>query len=535
MSTIPKVRIRRSLTDLQHDYKNGNKKPLEDLWRAFKFIEELPADHPHSFFTLGGYHGEPFRGAGRTDPKYWGGYCQHANVLFPTWHRVYVLKLEEALQSVDGCQDVMLPYWDETSEDSKKHGIPWALTREKVVLDGKRIDNPLRSFKFTASVIDKITGENSEYTKRKGYETVRYPLSGLVGTCEAEEATKKHNDQFPGYRHRVDLLNENIRAWLNDSFVLGDATVASGQLAKKFRDCLSAPCYTLFSNRTSGQEWNSTHEKADWVMSVEPPHDGIHLAVGGFDLPGQLKSRIRGANGDMGENDTAGLDPIFFFHHCFVDRIFWLWQKKHGCKDKLDIVDDYPGTNSSDTDPGPTPGFPPNTRLTLDSPLDPFTKIENGKPRPYTSRDCVNIKTQLGYDYGPGSLDDQLGLTEKPPVPSRTVTVAGISRANIRGSFLISVFGEVGGQRVHLGTEPVLSRWNVTNCVNCQTHLQVKAFVGVPPASSLMPNAIEAAEKELSNPNSYTVELYSHQPGVSPLPAGGGVSDTQPHFRFQVQ
>ena len=55
----------------------------------------------------------------------------------------------------------------------------------------------------------------------------------------------------------------------------------------------------------------------------------------------------------MGENDTAGLDPIFFFHHCFVDRVFWLWQKKNGFTDHLDIFAEYPGTNSADSQ-GPT-------------------------------------------------------------------------------------------------------------------------------------------------------------------------------------
>jgi len=53
--------------------------------------------------------------------------------------------------------------------------------------------------------------------------------------------------------------------------------------------------------------------------------------------------------------------------------------------------------------------------------------------------------------------------------------VSGINRAPIRGSFLVSVFGNVGGERVHLGTEAVLSRWNVQYCANCQTHLEVKA------------------------------------------------------------
>lgn len=66
-----------------------------------------------------------------------------------------VLKVEEALQSIPGCKEVMLPYWDETSEDSARNGVPWALTQEKFALAegrvwpgkqaGNEIANPLRS------------------------------------------------------------------------------------------------------------------------------------------------------------------------------------------------------------------------------------------------------------------------------------------------------------------------------------------------------------------------------------------------------
>ncbi|MEY9404511.1 hypothetical protein ABIF79_010950 [Bradyrhizobium japonicum] len=125
----------------------------------------------------------------------------------------------------------------------------------------------------------------------------------------------------------------------------------------------------------------------------------------------------------MGENDTAGLDPIFFFHHCFVDRVFWLWQKKNGYTDKLDIIPQYPGTNSVDSQ-GPTPGTAANLWLTLDSPLDPFTIEIGGKERPYTSNDCINIETQLGYTYGPGSVDqcvagDRIRRNERRPDDQR--------------------------------------------------------------------------------------------------------------------
>ena len=38
--------------------------------RAWKGVKELAADDPRSF-VLGGYHGEPFRGAGWGSSAYW--------------------------------------------------------------------------------------------------------------------------------------------------------------------------------------------------------------------------------------------------------------------------------------------------------------------------------------------------------------------------------------------------------------------------------------------------------------------------------
>jgi tyrosinase len=201
----------------------------------------------------------------------------------------------------------------------------------------------------------------------------------------------------------VKLLDQNIVAWLT-SVIVVDGKVIPTNVDKKFRDCLNAPNYTVFSNTTSAAEWNDNLAGgSEPVVPLESPHNSIHLAVGGCDVPNYDRSPIEGANGDMGENDTAGLDPIFFFHHCFVDRVFWIWQNRHNATEHLEIIPQYPGTNSVDNQ-GPTPGTTPNAWLTLDSPLDPFMKQGDGKDRAYTSRDCINIETQLGYTYGPGSL-----------------------------------------------------------------------------------------------------------------------------------
>jgi tyrosinase len=482
------LRVRRSIEDIQQEYREGNRKPLEDVVRAWKGIQELPPSDPRSFFVLGGYHGEPFRGAGWGSSAYWGGYCNHGNVLFPTWHRVYLYRLEEALRSIPGCEEVTLPFWDETSPGSLAGGIPWALTQPTFELDGETIPNPLASFVFPLSIQDNLSPfPDADYSKPKGYQTVRYPLSGLVGPKDID-ATRAHNAQYPDPERNIELLNGNIVNWLTSSITV-DGTVIPTNVHAKYVACLEAPNYTVFSNTTSATEWNTNAPTP--VTALESPHNSIHLAVGGFDvpqLPGSDYSPIPGANGDMGENDTAGLDPIFFFHHCHVDRVFWLWQQRHGATDELEIIAQYPGTNSVDNQ-GPTPGTPANSWLTLDSPLDPFTRDDGA---PYTSRDCVNIETQLGYTYGPGSLEDlgaeraRLGLAPlaaepEAAAPAPVVHVSGINRGAIRGSFLISTFINVDGQRHHLDTEAVLSRWHVTGCGNCQTHLQARTAVSLHP------------------------------------------------------
>lgn len=482
------LRIRRSITDLQKDYDNGNKKPLEDLMRAWKGVKDLPPSDPNSFFVIGGYHGEPFRGAGWGNVSYWGGYCNHGNVLFPTWHRVYVLRLEDALRSIPGCADVTQPYWDETSDDTLNNGVPWALTREKFELDGVLIDNPLRSFKFPRNIVDHIPQDNlpgdnpnyngPNYSKPAGYGTVRYPLSGLVGTPEDREATRKHNEPYVNnYDLSIRLLNTNIETWLKSEVVVkGKIVPNAGSILEQYKECLNAPNYTVFSNTTSRTEWNDNLDSgAKPVVSLESPHNHIHLAVGGYDAPNADYSPIAGANGDMGENDTAALDPIFFFHHCFVDRVFWLWQKRHGFTKHFDIIPGYPGTNSVDSQ-GPTPGMAPNSWLTLESPLDPFRKIKDGRDLgPYTSLDCIDIENQVGYTYGPGSLEGPVALAAAGG-KTKTVHVRRVNRGGIRGSFLISGSVIINGETHFLGSEAVLSRWHVEGCVNCQKHLEAAAF-----------------------------------------------------------
>ena len=555
MAQTEELRTRKSILELQTEYEAGkignNKakmKPLEDLMRAWQGIKDLPSDDPKSFFIIGGYHGEPFRGAGINSSTYWGGYCNHGNVLFPTWHRAYLLKLEEALQSIPGCEDVMMPYWDETNEESLKNGIPWALTVQFFPPNSKT-PNPLRSFVFPKKLTDSINGDDPNYSKPAGYETVRYPLSGLVGTDADKAKTAEHNSHFKDYDENVKILNGNIVDWLTQQVFIkkgtGDKIVLQqrGLVQHQFEQCLQAPNYTVFSNTTSAGAWNNDeNEGKEPIFPLESPHNSLHLAIGGCEVTGyNADPKIPFANGDMGENDTAGLDPIFYFHHSNIDRMFWIWQKRMGLTDQIDIIPEYPGTNTMDSQ-GPTPGFPPNTWLTMGSPLTPFRKKEDGEY--FTSSDCVNIESQLGYTYSKGSMDEaamenMLADTPSASWNTRMIRISAINRAAYKGSFMIAAYanldGNKEGKKQLIGVESVLSRWRVKYCANCQTHLEVKANFSLPEAKAGMVNSFVTNQNITED--DIQIDIITHDGKIPPevKETFAGVETSKKSFKMEIR
>ena len=80
---------------------------------------------------------------------------------------------------------------------------------------------------------------------------------------------------------------------------------------------------------------------------LESLHDGVHVWTGGT----------------MASVPTAAYDPLFWAHHCMIDRLWYLWQLRH-----------------------PGAGVP---AALLNRALAPF---------PMTVRDTLEV-TQLGYDY----------------------------------------------------------------------------------------------------------------------------------------
>ena len=64
----------------------------------------------------------------------------------------------------------------------------------------------------------------------------------------------------------------------------------------------------------------------DFTAQLEDIHDQIHGWVGGLRNP----ARPQEGGGDMGSVAVAAFDPIFWAHHCMIDRIWYLWQLRQG-------------------------------------------------------------------------------------------------------------------------------------------------------------------------------------------------------------
>ena len=121
-----------------------------------------------------GIHGMPYHEWDQPKPlKYHGMYCAHDTVLFPTWHRPYLLLFEQCLHKImvkdiipHFANDIQvemrkaadtwrLPYWDWAAlrGNPKALDVPIAITEEWVSIRGftaniDRVPNPLWKFRM---------------------------------------------------------------------------------------------------------------------------------------------------------------------------------------------------------------------------------------------------------------------------------------------------------------------------------------------------------------------------------------------------
>ncbi|RDI85950.1 hypothetical protein Vi05172_g3981 [Venturia inaequalis] len=280
------VPLRREVRELQSRF--------PDQWNLYMLgleaFQGMDENNITSYYQLAGIHGMPYKPYNGVAglPGASGGYCTHSSTIFLTWHRPYLSLVEQVLYAiiqdiarkftgsdnakyVAAAKDFRLPYYDWAAQPS---GLPSALTAATVnVIDGngkRQMANPLASFKF-------------------------HPMNPSPGDFSASwsrfPATARYPDSKGNSRNgQVASALSTMTAALRTSVVV----------------VLAIQNYNAFSNN----RWLKNQQPGEYG-SVENIHDAIHGAIGG--------------GGHMSALDVSAYDPIFWLHHCNVDRLWAIW------------------------------------------------------------------------------------------------------------------------------------------------------------------------------------------------------------------
>ncbi|KIK51515.1 hypothetical protein GYMLUDRAFT_50527 [Collybiopsis luxurians FD-317 M1] len=325
---------------------------LHEQWTLFNLsLHQIQqADYKPAaakFVSLGGIHGLPYQGwsgdpKGAPGPisKDWGGYCNHASVLFPTWHRPYLLALEQSIGEAaaviakklteglpdsvkkewdTAAQQLRWPFWDWTNPSTGKEGLPDLLKPQAITLrlpNGGVVTlsrNPLASYQFENPRPDGFQNmENNGEDQWSPFQvgqtayfkdwtsTYRWPTNSVNPTEQYAKIDELLTDNTPTNRYSWQSLRSNVA----HLFIF---PLAAGKDESPF-------IWDEFSNTTfQSKETKIARGMPDYKAgSVEHPHNSVHLLLGGL--------------AHMSNNDYAGFDPIFYLHHANVDRIFAFWE-----------------------------------------------------------------------------------------------------------------------------------------------------------------------------------------------------------------
>ena len=259
---------------------------------------------------------------------------------FLSWHRYFLYEFEKQLQSyVPG---VMLPYWDWT--DPVTTGI---MGPDTFLGPDGTTDNEVRSGYFARNA----PGTPGSPTPKPSW----WP-DGLTGWL------------LPSF------FGSGSGALRRDLGVLTDLPDATDR-----GDALAMSTYPAFQNALEGGVGLSTNVPTFHQYM----HNGLHSWIGG-------------ATGQMSDPRFSPFDPIFYLHHCNIDRLWAMWQMDGH-------ADEYPATGGKVQHrrndimypwTGGAPGFGTNASIESNIPMPDFSAL--GAKRNVNTLDFRNA---FGYTY----------------------------------------------------------------------------------------------------------------------------------------
>lgn len=322
-------------------------------------IKDPKTNEPNwwSFYSLGAIHGlpkEPWSGY-ENSTQY--GYCHHGLNTFPTWHRPYMFQFEQAVYNkmaaiaaqytdvkwkqiyTDALDRFRLPYWDPCMPRNKvtgttvrekmgRWGFPVILKTKDVYVrlpenpnELTPVPNPLYRFDFPDA--EEFAGVTVPRPQ------INWQEAGLGWRQDA-----RGNWNYDQNRFRADITTrgptaspDNARGDSNYNFLELNIQRQVQESATSLWHLLNPAEVGI--DEATGQEikindlraWDvfAKHHPDNGALSrqsLESWHDNIHNLVG---------TGVR-HSGHMSDPSVAAFDPVFWMHHCNIDRLLALFQ-----------------------------------------------------------------------------------------------------------------------------------------------------------------------------------------------------------------
>ena len=274
----------------------------------------------------------------------------HEGPAFLTWHRGYLLYVETEIQKMLNDPTFALPYWDWTDED-KRDDI-WDLLGKSncgIFSDSPNmetveapVDGPFSEWYTICTNYEDIicNASNQVCNPNENLGRIQRCIGGTQGVQCRVEST------LPSVREVNKALEETVYDTLPYS---KDGNVTG------FRNALEGFRGLVYRNMSVCPDFPGGFRTTEL-------HNRVHIYTGGTML----------------NVPTSSNDPVFYLHHCNVDRLFEKWLDKHS--------NDNPRYQPQEFDYGIAPGH------NLDEYLTPIFPL-------ITNEDMYNRATSLGYTY----------------------------------------------------------------------------------------------------------------------------------------
>ncbi|KAI1662837.1 tyrosinase [Daldinia decipiens] len=299
---------------------------------ALKRFQAVSPEKRDSYFQIAGIHGYPYTSwdepSTTTDEVGRKGYCVHANVLFPSWHRPYMLLYEQRLYEImvneiipehprykteylDAARTWRLPFWDWAKNPKVPEIVRWKRIEITIGDDPSVIiDNPLYQFKMPNDKKMGVYGVG-KLKFPDGDEFLEY------GECYATSRCPDENERKPDNKAWIEGVVHDEKV---DDFLTKYSSVTGfpyGTAAELVYRLLTYPMdYPHFATLARDENSSSATASTSSItndINLEFIHNNVHYWVGGD-------------GGHMSQIPVATFDPVFWLHHCNLDRLFAIWQ-----------------------------------------------------------------------------------------------------------------------------------------------------------------------------------------------------------------